>query len=111
MSNRPLKIPPSSAPEQLNIMLEALATIRPFESAPISSRLSEYSRKIPYGATVAIIVALVEVDLVYVLADMSKIGLKIVVLYVGTPPCPKLPLGVIVYEISDYLDKLEYSNE
>ncbi len=111
VSNRPLKIPPSSAPEQLNILLGALRTIRPFESAPISSRLSEYSRKIPYGATVAIIVALVEADLVYVLADMSKIGLKIVVLYVGTPPCPKLPLGVIVYEISDYLDKLEYSNE
>ena len=39
VSDRPLKIPPSSAPEQLNIMLEALATIRPFESAPISNRL------------------------------------------------------------------------
>ena len=111
VSDRPLKIPPSRAPEQLNIILEALATIRPFESAPISNRLAEYSRKIPYGATVTIIVALVEPDLVQVLTDMYKIGLKIVVLYVGTPPCPKLPPDVIIYEIFDYLDKLEPSNE
>ena len=111
LADRPMKVPPSRSPEQLNIVLEALATIRPFEVGPMATQLGEYSKKIPFGATLAIVVAFVPPELVDVIGDLHRRGYKVVVLYVGASPCPDLLDGVIVHEIGSYFDRLGVGSE
>ena len=111
LADRPMKVPPSRSPEQLNIILEALATIRPFEVGPMAAQLGEYSRSFPFGATLAIVVAFMHAEFVEVIGDLKGRGHKIVVVYVGASPCPDLPDGVIVHEIGSYFDRLGVGSE
>ncbi len=111
LADRPMKVPPSRSPEQLNIVLEALATIRPFEVGPMAAQLGEHSRRFPSGATLVIVVAFMHPELEGTIGDLKGMGHKIVVIYVGGPPCPTLPNGVIVHEVGDYFDRLGVGSE
>lgn len=111
LADRPMKVPPSRSPEQLNIVLEALATIRPFEVGPMAAQLGEHSRRFPSGATLVIVVAFMHPELVETIGDLRGMGHKIVVIYVGGPPCPALPNGIIVHEVGDYFDRLGVGSE
>ena len=111
LADRPMKVPPSRSPEQLNIILEALATIRPFEVGPMAEQLGEYSKSFPFAATLAIVVAFMHAEFVEVIGDLKGRGHKIVVVYVGASTCPDLPDGVIVHEIGSYFDRLGVGSE
>ena len=111
LADRPMKVPPSRSPEQLNVVLEALATIRPFEVGPMAAQLGEHSRRFPLGSTLVIVVAFMHPELVETIGDLKGRGHKIVVVFVGGPPCPDLPDGVIVHEIGEYLDRLGVGSE
>ena len=111
LADRPMRVAPSRSPEQLNIILEALATIRPFEAAPMATQLSEHSRRFPFGTTLAIVVAFMHPEMALVIGDLSRQGHKVVVVYVGSGACPDLPDSVIVHEIGGYFDRLGVGSE
>ncbi len=111
LADRPMKIPPSRAPEQLNVILEALATIRPFDVGPMADQLGEHSRRFPPGATLAIVAAVIQPELVEVIDDLRRRGRKLVVIYVGPPPCQPMPDGVRTHEIGDYFDRIGVGSE
>jgi hypothetical protein len=50
-------------------------------------------------------------ELVETIGDLKGRGHRIVVIYVGGPPCPTLPNGIIVHEVGDYFDRLGVGNE
>ncbi|HIN73070.1 MAG TPA: hypothetical protein EYM98_10910 [Dehalococcoidia bacterium] len=111
LADRPMKVPPARSAEQLTVILEALATIRPLPIGPMAPQLTLYSRQFPIGATLVITVALINDDLKESIADLKRQGYKLVVVFVGDKDCPELPEGVMVYDLKEYFDRLEASSE
>ena len=103
LSERPMKISPSAAPEQLTLILEALATVRPLAIGPMPAQLAEHARRFPTGATLAVIVAFVQPELVEEIGNLKRQGYRLVVLYVGDGECPQMPEGVTVHELAGAL--------
>ena len=111
LADRPMKIAPSQAPDQLTIILEALASIRPLPMGSIASQLGQQWRRFPLGATVVIVISLVADELPQTLENMRAHGYKIVVVYVGDAPCPQMSDGVLLYEIGDSFEGLEFADQ
>ena len=111
LADRPMKIAPSQAPDQLTIILEALASIRPLPMGSIASQLGQQWRRFPLGSTVVIVISLVADELPQILENMRAHGYKLVVVYVGDAPCPQMPDGVLLYEIGDSFEGLEFADK
>ena len=111
LADRPMNIPPARSPEQLTTILEALATIRPLPMGPMAPQLTQQARQFPVGATLVIVAALINEDMVEAIVNLQRQGYKLVLLFVGNQECPELPDGVLVHRLSDYLDSLEVASE
>jgi len=111
LTDRPMKIPPARSPEQLTIILEALATIRPLPIGPMAPQLAQYTTQFSQGVTLVVVAALINEDMVETIDDLRRHGYKIVVVYVGDRSCPPLPDGVLVHDLQDHLEKMEMASE
>jgi uncharacterized protein (DUF58 family) len=111
LADRPMKVPPARNAEQLTVILEALATIRPLPIGPMAPQLTQHSREFPIGATLVVTVALINDALKESIAELRRQGNKLVVIFVGTGKCPELADGVLVYELSEHFERLEMSSE
>lgn len=111
LADRPMKIAPSSSQEQLTVVLEALATIRPLPMGPMAGQLADNARKFPIGATLVIIAAFVAEEMVDVVQTLKNNGYKIIVLYVGYDECREMPVGVTVHNLGEHLARLERERE
>jgi uncharacterized protein (DUF58 family) len=111
LADRPMKIPHTRSPEQLTIILEALATIRPLPVGPMAPQLIRQSRQFPIGATLVIVTSLIGDEMMEAIVNLKRQGYKLVVVHVGNRECPDLPDGVIVHKLTDYLEKLELAGE
>ena len=106
-----MKIAPSQSPEQLTVILEALASVRPLPMGSIAGQLGQQWRRFPLGSTIVVILSLVAEELPQILEDMQAHGYRIVVVYVGDEPCPRMPDGVLLYEIGDTFEGLEFAEQ
>ena len=111
LSDRPMDVPASSSEDQLMIILEVLATIRPLPMGSMTENLSANSKTFPAGSTLVITAALITVDFVEVIERLQRTGFKIVVLYVSDDSCPTLPDGVVTYEMGSYFKSMEQQGE
>ena len=67
---------------------------------PMPAQLAEHARRFPTGATLAVIVAFVQPELVEEIGNLKRQGYRLVVLYVGDGECPQMPEGVTVHELA-----------
>ena len=111
IADRPMRLPPSRAPEQLTIILEALATVRPIAMGPMASQLAGHARQFPMGATLAVVAAFISPELVEVIITLKEQGYRIVVLYVGDGEAPQMPEGILLHELRDHFEKMELAGE
>lgn len=109
LADRPMKIAPSRSPEQLTIILEALASIRPLPMGSMAAQLGDEWRRFPMGATVVVVVSLVSEEMQDALRNMKSHGYMPVVIYVGDGTCPPMPDGVIVHDIGNAFQDIEFS--
>lgn len=106
-AGRPLNIAPGRGPDQLSLILGALAIVRAYALAPMSTQLAEHARRFPLGSTIVVSTAYVPPEFVAALRELKDRGHKIVVLYAGEDHCPEIAEGVLVYELREKLDALE----
>lgn len=111
LADRPMRIPPNRLPEQLTIILEALATLRPLAMGPMVTLLAENSRRFPLGSTIVIVTAFLPEEFAEVIRSLKTHGYQVVVVYVGDGDCPQLAEGVIVHELTEYFDRMELASE
>ncbi len=111
LSDRPMDVPASSSVDQLMIILEVLATVRPFPMGSMTENLSTSSKTFPTGSTLVITAALMTDDFVGIITRLHHMGYKIVVLYVADDSCPLLPEGVLLYEIGAHFESMEQRGE
>lgn len=111
LADRPMKIAASSSQEQLTVVLEALATIRPLPMGPMAGQLADNARKFPIGATLVIVAAFVAEEMVDVVQTLKNNGYKIIMLYVGDDECRQMPVGVTIHNLGEHLARLERERE
>jgi uncharacterized protein (DUF58 family) len=79
-SDQPISIAPGRAPDQLARILEALGGIGPMTVTSLAAQLERQSHRLPLGATVAVVTALMPERLAAILRGLHESGQLVVVL-------------------------------
>ena len=111
LSDRPMRVAPSRSPDQLTIILEALATIRPLAMGPMAPQLAEHARGIPGGSTLVVVTALMTQQLADTIAELRDRGYRMVVVNASDEEFTGLPEDVPVHDVGRYLETMELTSE
>ena len=111
MGDNPMSVAPKRGPDQLGLVLEALANVRPYALGQMAEELAHRSRGFPFGATIVVATSFLPPELANVLGDLKDRGFKVVVMHVGQQDIPKLAEGILFYELRDYFMEMEEALE
>ena len=100
-SDQSLKILPGRSPAQLTAILELLAAVTPFATAPFHRLLAQESPHLPWGATLAVISSRLTEDLAATLLDLKATGRRMVLITLDQRPLSEMLEGVIVYRVPE----------
>ncbi len=82
-TDQKVKILPGRDPAQLVVVLEALAKVLPFATAPMEELLRAESKGLPWGSTVVLVTAIVTEEMAALLERLQASGHRVVLLVVG----------------------------
>lgn len=110
-SDQSLKILPGRSPAQLTTILEMLAAVTPFATAPFHRLLAQESPQLPWGSTLVVISSALPEDLAATLVDLKSTGRRIVIITLDQRPLPKLLENFILYRVpEDATESLDLSH-
>lgn len=98
-SDQPLKLLPGRAPAQMTAILEMLAVITPFVTAPIEKLLAAEAARLPWGSTVVVVSAIVTPALAATLLDLQRAGRRLALISLDPAPLPPALRNVLVYQL------------
>jgi uncharacterized protein (DUF58 family) len=90
-ADRPFRLPPGRSPRQLAQLLQALAEVSAFMTAPFERYLLKAAPDIPYGATLVLITALVSPELVDTLFRLKKFRRNMILISLEENAPPAIP--------------------
>jgi len=100
-SDQPLKVLPSRDPNQLMYILEALAAVSALPTISIEELLHRESAHLPWGATLAVVTAVVTEELWTVMTRLQAAGRRMVLVHLGDKPLPFDPGKIVVHRVVD----------
>jgi uncharacterized protein (DUF58 family) len=100
-SDQPIKVLPSRRPDQLARVLEALAAVTSFTTSSIESLLLAESPRLPWGATLVLVTAVVTEELLTALVRLHDVGRRLVLVSLEDEPSHPytLPPQILVYHL------------
>jgi uncharacterized protein (DUF58 family) len=90
-SDQAFHLPPGRSTDHLAQLLTALASVTPFTTAPFETYLSHTMPKIPYGASLVVISALVSPDLCASLMQVNRYRGNTTLISLSSDPVPSIP--------------------
>ena len=90
-ADQPFRMPPGRSPNQLAVLLQALAGVTPFVTAPFESFLVRSMSQIPFGSTLVVVTALVPESLQDTLMRLRRYRPHITLISLDKTPPPDLP--------------------
>jgi uncharacterized protein (DUF58 family) len=90
-SDRPFSLQPGSSPDQLAHLLQALAGVTPFVTAPFEKFLLREMPKVRYGASLVIVTALTTPELIESLQRLKSRGRRLTLLSLAEEQPPNIP--------------------
>jgi len=107
-SGKAISLPPSQHPDQLALILEALAQIPgSFQAMPLARLLPYESRSLPWGSTVVAITAAPTENLVTSLFSLKRAGRRVALVLVGDFDDGISHNGLAVYHVPGNIDWTE----
>lgn len=97
-SDQPFRIDPGRSSEQLSYLLQALAAVTSFTSAPFETYLVSSLPRVPYGATLVIVTSLVTPELVESLMQLKRYRSHTALISLESTPPPEIP-GVRTFHL------------
>jgi uncharacterized protein (DUF58 family) len=105
-SDQTIRLLPGRSPEQLVRILELLAAVTPVFAQPIEELLLREAPRLPWGATMVVVTALVHDELLAALSDLERAGRQIVLFTLAEePPVREIP-GILVYHLPHLVEDL-----
>lgn len=101
-SDQPIKVLPGRDPQQLTRILEALAAVTPVATQSIAQLLSRSSPRLPWGATLIVVTAIVSKELSTTLLSLHDAGRRLVLISLDKKaPDPLLSDRILTYHLPD----------
>jgi uncharacterized protein (DUF58 family) len=97
-SDQPARVPPGRSPEQLTAILEMLAGVTCFATAPIERLLRRESPRLPWGATLVVVTAIVTERLAEALVNLRRAGRRLTLISLEEDPPPFLE-DIVTYHL------------
>lgn len=110
-SDQPLKVLPSRSPDQLTRVLEALAAVSCVPTIAIELLLNKESAHLPWGATLAVITAVVSEELLAVVARLKASGRRLVLICLTDDPLPFPMPGILMERVQELDDCFSFRVE
>ena len=98
-SDQPLKVLPGRSPDQLVHVLEALAAVTSFATSSIEVLLRAESPRIPLGATLVLVSAVVSDEILATLIQLKEAGRRVVLVSLAEEQPPADLPGIIVHHL------------
>jgi len=93
-------VPPGRSPGQLTAILEALAKASGFAVKPLENLLDSEAARLPWGATLVIVTALVSEGLLSALLRLRQAGHRLTVVAIGERAAmPEAMAGITVHRL------------
>jgi uncharacterized protein (DUF58 family) len=90
-ADHPFKVDPGRSPGQLGLLLQTLAAVTPFTTAPFESYLMKTASQLTYGAALIVVTALVSPGLCETLLRMKRYRSHLTLVSLEETPPPELP--------------------
>jgi uncharacterized protein (DUF58 family) len=103
-SDQAIRVLPSRSPKQLMHILELLAAVTPFATAPIEALLLAEAPALPWGATLAVVTAIAHEALLAALIDLAAVGRRIVLFTLAEKPPQRWLDKITVYHLPHLVD-------
>jgi uncharacterized protein (DUF58 family) len=105
-SDQTIRLLPGRSPQQLVRILELLAAVRPVFAQPIEELLLREAPRLPWGATIVVVTALVHDEMLAALSDLVQAGRQVVLFTLAKePPAREIP-GILVYHLPHLVEDL-----
>jgi uncharacterized protein (DUF58 family) len=99
LSDQPVRVPPGRAPGQLAAVLSALAGVTSYSSISIQDLLRRESPRLPWGATLVVVTAIVTDELAAALLSLGDAGRRLALVSLSEQAPPALD-GVITHHLT-----------
>lgn len=110
-ADQPIKVLPGRSPAQLTYILEALAAVTPFATAPMEDLLAQESPRLPWSATLVVVTGIVTPELASTLARLKESGRRVVLVSLAQKPPPEEELlGIPWYHLPRGKSRLEVAD-
>jgi uncharacterized protein (DUF58 family) len=110
LSDQSIRVPPGRSPDQLATILEALAAVTSFATVPIPELLRRESPRLPWGATLVVVTAVVTEELAAAILGLKEAGRRMALVSLGEEVPPPLH-GVTVYHLSPSLPVFQHCDQ
>jgi uncharacterized protein (DUF58 family) len=90
LSDQPIRVPSGRSPGQLAAILEALAAVTSFATLSIQELLRWQSPRLPWGATLVVVTAVVTDDLAATILRLREAGRRLALVSLADEPLPDL---------------------
>jgi uncharacterized protein (DUF58 family) len=100
-SDQPIKVLPGRSPDQLTHVLEALAAVTSFATGSIEGLLRAESPRIPLGATLVLVTAIVNDEILATLLQLREAGRRVVLVSLADESPPTNLPGIIVHHLPE----------
>ena len=101
LSDRVIQLPPSSHPDQLMHILDALAHVHAQELFPIERLIQIHARKLPWNDTLVVIAAVPHSSLIDLLRQHQRSGRKVALIITGGISGISGRTHIPIYHVSD----------
>lgn len=98
LSDQPIRVPPGRSPGQLAAILEALAAVTSFATSSIQELLRRESPRLPWGATLVVVTAIVTDELAAMILRLREAGRRMALVSLADESPPQLD-GVTTYHL------------
>lgn len=104
--DQPIRLLPGRSPDQLLRILELLAAVTPFATAPIEQMLQQEASRMPWGATLVLVTAIAHDELLASMLDLSAAGRQLVLFTLAEEPPTQLLDNITVYHLPHLIDDI-----
>jgi uncharacterized protein (DUF58 family) len=96
-ADQPIRVPPGRGPDQLSFLLEALAGVTSFTTAPFERFLWRESSRMAWGATLVAVTAVVTDEILTSLRRLRAAGRQVVLVALTVDPPPAVQELIVYY--------------
>ena len=98
LSDQPIRVLPGRSPGQLAAVLESLAAVTSFATASIHELLRRESPRLPWGATLVVVTAIVTDELSTIMLQLRDAGRRVALVSLASEAPPPLD-GIAAYHL------------